>query len=221
VTGDSNRMRLTVLGATGRTGVTLVEAALGRGHGVHALARDATKAAELLPPGGDRLEVVVGDLYTGDGLTAAVAAADAVVDVSGPVEGGPDDLRRVTVRHLLPAMEREQVRRLVFLTGAGVRLPDDRPGVPDRLIRGAMSLLQPRILEDGQEAVAAVMASSLDWTVVRVPRLTDGHRGDPLRSAPHVGGGTGTTLGRGDLAAFLLDEVEKGAWVGKAPVLSW
>jgi hypothetical protein len=57
--------------------------------------------------------------------------------------------------------------------------------------------------------------------VVRVPRLTDGHRGQPLRAAPHVGGGTGTTLGRGDLAVFLLDEVEKGAWVGKAAVVSW
>jgi hypothetical protein len=63
-----------------------------------------------------------------------------------------------------------------------------------------MSLLQPRILEDGQQVVAAVMASSPDWTVVGVPRLTDGHRGDPLRSAPHVGGAPpapSAGLGRG------------------------
>jgi len=53
-------MRITVFGATGRTGRPLVEAALGRGHEAVAFARDATK----LPVdrrGADRLTAFVLD----------------------------------------------------------------------------------------------------------------------------------------------------------------
>lgn len=84
-----------------------------------------------------------------------------------------------------------------------------------------MSLLQREILEDGQAAVAAITASPLRWTVVRAPRLADAAPRGEIRTASHVGGDTGTTLGRGDLARFLLDEVEQDTWVAQAPIVSW
>lgn len=214
-------MRIAVLGATGRTGVPLVGQALERGHIVTVLARDAAKAERLLPAASASLSVVTGDATDGAALERAIEGITVVVDVTGPVEGGPKDLRGQVVRALLPAMQACQVGRLVLLTGAGVRVEGDEPSVADRAIRGAMRLLQPEILADGQAAVAAVTGSSLDWTVVRVPRLTDAAPRGKVRVAVHVGGDTGTTLGRGDLATFLLDEVEKGTWSRHAPVVSW
>lgn len=214
-------MQLTILGATGRTGVPLVAAALERGHSVTCLVRDPAKAERLLPVDDDRVTLQAGDATDAAAVERVVAGADAVIDVTGPVRGGPKRLRSDVVAHLLPAMERHGVDRLVLLTGAGVRVDGDEPGLADRAIRGVMSLLQSEILEDGQEAVAAIAASSLDWTVVRVPRLVDGDRRGRTRTAAHVGGGTGTTLGRDDLAVVLLDEVEQRRWVRRAPVVSW
>ena len=69
-----------------------------------------------------------------------------MVEVTGPVKGGPKDLRGQVIRVLLPAMRAEGVRRLVFLTGAGVRVEGDAPREADRAIRGVMRLLQPEIL---------------------------------------------------------------------------
>lgn len=65
-------MNLAVFGATGRTGVPLVERALARGHEVVAFARDpAALPASLREQ--ERLAVVEGDAYTGDGVSRAVA----------------------------------------------------------------------------------------------------------------------------------------------------
>lgn len=214
-------MEIAVLGGTGRTGVPLVEQALDRGHSVRVLARDPDKAGRLLPTDSEQLLVVAGDATDRAALERALAGVSAVVDVTGPVKGGPKDLRGQVVRVLLPAMRAQGVRRLMFLTGAGVRVEGDAPTVADRAIRGVMRLLQPEILADGQAAVAAVATSDLEWTVVRAPRLTDADSKGSIRSAAHIGGDTGATLGRADLARFLLDEVEQGSWTGKAPVVSW
>lgn len=211
-------MNLAILGATGRTGVEVVRAALARGHTVTVLARDPRKASDLLPA---EAGVVEGDLTDAASISAVVAGADAVLDVSGPVKGSPSDLRRCASRHLVAAMQEHGVKRLVLLTGAGVRVDGDRPKIADRAIRGLMSRLQPEILEDGQAAVATVQAAPLDWTVVRAPRLRDAGRRGEVRVAAHVGGDTGVTLGRADLAEFLLDEVEGGKWSGRSPVVSW
>lgn len=151
-----------VLGATGRTGVPIVDGALGRGHHVRVLVRDGAKARRVLPVGHEHAEVVEGDALEQDALEQVVAGVDAVVDVTGPVEHGPKDLRGRVIRTLLPAMERHGVTRLLFLTGAGVRVDGDRPKIADRASRGAMQLLQPAILVDGQDAVAAVTCSALE-----------------------------------------------------------
>jgi uncharacterized protein YbjT (DUF2867 family) len=214
-------MQLTILGATGRTGVPLVRAALARGHRPTCLVRDPAKAGRLLPVDDDRLSLHRGDATDAAAIDRVLAEAEAVIDVTGPVRGGPKRLREAVVTHLVPAMDRHGLGRLVFLTGAGVRMEGDTPGLADRGIRGVMSLLQADILDDGRAAVAAIVASPLAWTVVRVPRLTGGEARGTVRTADRVGGGTGPTLGRADLARFLLDEVERGAWVRRAPVVSW
>jgi putative NADH-flavin reductase len=214
-------VRLTVLGATGRTGAPLVAAALQRGHTLRCLVRDPAKAERLLPVGHDRLVLEVGDATEASAIERAVAGSSVVVDVTGPVRGGPKRLRTDVVANLLPAMERHRVGRLLFLTGAGVRVDGDAPGIADRAIRSLLARVQGEILQDGQDAVAAIAASPLDWTVVRAPRLMDAEQRGRVRTAANVGGGTGTTLGRDDLAAFLLDEAEQRQWVHRAPVVSW
>ncbi|MFB7401016.1 SDR family oxidoreductase [Streptomyces rubiginosohelvolus] len=72
--------RVLVVGATGRTGRHVVEAAVARGLTPVALVRDEARARRLLPPG---TEIVTGDLTAPDTLTGAVRDIDAVVFVHG------------------------------------------------------------------------------------------------------------------------------------------
>lgn len=210
-------MRIAVLGATGRTGVPLVAEAVRRRHEVAALVRTPGKRA-LLPDG---VDVVEGDATDRGALGRLVADADAVVDVIASDRGGPEDLRRRVVPQLLDAMGEHDVHRLVLLTGAGVRVEEDDPGLLDRIIVGVMRVVAAGVLEDGELATAAVAASDLDWTVVRAPRLTEDDPRGSARAFAGVGRGSSTRIARSDLAGWLLDELEAPAWVGRHPVVTW
>jgi putative NADH-flavin reductase len=209
---------LTVLGATGRTGAEVVRQALGRGHDVRALARSPEKAATVLGEH-ERLRVVEGDLLDAAAVERAVKGAEAVINAAGPVKGAPKDLQQRAIAHVLDAMDAAGVERLVTLTGAGVRHPEDRPKVVDRVFRTLLSVLQGEMLRDSEAYVDAVRRSTTRWTVVRAPRLVDAPAAG-YRVAANVGSGTGTQLSRADLGAFLLDEVERGEWAGRMPVVS-
>ena len=109
-------MRITVFGATGRTGEPLVERAVERGHEVVAFARSPQDVETR-----EGVTVVEGDAYTGEGVSEGVAGADAVVSVLGQTSEGPDDLLTVAGKHILAAMDDHGVDRFVTLVGAGVR----------------------------------------------------------------------------------------------------
>lgn len=70
-------MRILVLGGTGVSGRAVRAEAAGRGHDVRVLARHAP--VDPADPA-DTVEVSPGDVITGEGLDAAMAGVDAVVD---------------------------------------------------------------------------------------------------------------------------------------------
>jgi hypothetical protein len=68
-------------------------------------------------------------------------------------------------------------------------------------------------------AAHAVRASGLEWTLVRIPMLTD----NPAQGQPKVGllgKGAGMRLTRGDLATFMLQQAASRTYVHQAPVVS-
>jgi putative NADH-flavin reductase len=162
-------MRITVFGATGRTGRPLVARALDRGHEVVAFARSAAKVDREDPD----LGVVEGDAYTGEGVAEAVAGADAVVSVLGQTDEGPDDLLTMAGENVLDAMDEAGDDRFVTLVGAGVRKKGESVTLSDRVMGALLKLLARQVLEDARTHVEQVRATDLDWTVVRAPRLTD------------------------------------------------
>lgn len=214
-------MRIAVFGGTGRTGVPVVQQALERGHEVRALARSAAKAAAVLPAGGTALTTVEGDLLDPAAVAEVVAGTDVVVQVAGPGRGSPSDLQQRAIAAVLAGMREHGVRRLVTLTGAGVRIPEDRPKLADTLIVRVMQLAAGKVLADSGASVDAVRTSDRDWTVVRAPRLTEGTARGNWRVAPIVGPDSGTQLARADLATFLLDTAESDAHLHAFPVVSY
>lgn len=214
-------MRLTVFGATGRTGRPLVEQALRRGHEVTAFVRDPTG----LPPelrNDDRVRVVVGDAYTGAGVERAVDGgegppADAVVGVLGQGSGGPDDLLTRAGGHVLDAMDRVGVDRYVTLVGAGVREEGESVSLGGRAMGTLLKLLTRSVLEDARAHVETISGSDTEWTVVRGPRLTDGAHTGEFVHGTDIALGIRATAARANVAAFVLDCVEEGLYVHGMP----
>lgn len=208
-------MNLLVFGANGRTGRQLVRQALEAGHRVTAFVRDPAR----LDVEHEDLRVVTGDARDADAVDAAVRGQEGVLMALGHTAGSGEDVFTMAAWHAIDAMQRHGVRRLVVLTGAGVPAPEDRPRISHRLIRRLLQWTARDLLEDSEAQAALVRDSDLDWTIVRVPRLTDG----PARGRHRVGAvgrGTGPLISRADAAAFMLREVERDAHVGRAPMIS-
>lgn len=208
-------MKLAIFGATGRTGRHLVSQALERGHTVTSLARRPQKLAQVAR----RITVVEGDVQDAAAVAQVVAGADAVLSVLGPTANRPDYQVTRGTEHILAAMEEYGVRRLLLSAGAGVADPNDAPQLFHRVITLLLKLLSRHVYEDMERTVQTVRASNIDWTIVRVPMLTDGPAQGQVKVG-YVGKGPGARLSRADMATFMLDEAQKNQWVGRAPAIS-
>lgn len=208
--------KLVIFGATGRTGIPLVEQALAQGHTVIALARDPNKLAI----DHERLVKIQGDVMVKEDVARAIHAdADAVISVLGPAKNSPDDMMAVAARHIVEAMQTQSVERLIFMTGAGVAMPQDKPKLLNHIIKFALKTLAGSVLAQSEQAVRHIETSGLGWTLVRVPMLTDQPHSGQYRVG-WVGVNTGPRLARADAADFILAQLDSEAYLQKAPVIS-
>ncbi|MEV5978420.1 SDR family oxidoreductase [Streptomyces sp. NPDC052114] len=193
--------RVLVVGATGRTGRHAVEAAAARGLTPVALARDASRARRLLPPG---TEIVTGDLTDPDTLTQAVADVDAVIFVHGSDDDGrPESFERIDyggVAHILGALDGRRPR-IVLLTTIFVTRRD-------------------HYFNDGGHALdwkrrseRLVRLSGAPYTIVRPGWLDAGEGGTRLRIEQGDTGEGG--IGRDVLGALLVEALLDDTAIGR------
>lgn len=208
-------MKLTIFGASGRTGRPLVEQALAAGHTVTVLVRDPAR----LPAGHAGLTVLKGDVLRAEDVERAVAGADVVLSALGQVKESPKDLLTVATSYIVTAMQKHGVRRLISLTGAGVPAPQDRPKLINHLIKLALVTLSGDLLRDAEAHAEIIRGSNLEWVIVRGPMLTEGERTGQYRVG-WVGVNTGARIPRGDVADFMLKQVNSSAYLRQAPMIS-
>ena len=212
---ESTPKTLALFGATGRTGRHLLQQALERGYNVRVLARDPGKLAVQ----SERLVVVRGNLKDAACVEEVITGADAVLSVLGPTSNEPTFEISQGTTTIIKAMKQHGVKRLVISAGAGVGDPGDAPKLFNKLINVALKATARNVYEDMLKTVATVRESELDWTVVRVPRLTDGPPTGQIKTGM-VGKGTGVNLSRADMAAFMLQQVDDFRHLRQAPVIS-
>lgn len=206
---------IALFGATGKTGRRVLDRTLAAGHQVRALVRDP---AGLTVSHG-RLVLVAGDVLDPAAVERTVAGTDVVVSLFGQVKGSPRTLQTDGTRVIVAAMQRAGLTRLVTLSGGGLRAPQDRPKLPDRVIRALLRLLAGHVLADAEGHLEVLRGSGLDWTVVRGPMLTD----DPGKGRYRVGWvgvDASTRISRDDLADFIVTQVDDRSFVGQLPFVS-
>jgi putative NADH-flavin reductase len=192
-------VNLLLLGATGRTGRLVLDQALARGHAVTAIIRRAEIRAE------GRLRTVGGDPLSADVLAPLLAGQDAVISCLGQRSRQDRRLLHDAAAATLEAMARTGAQRLLVVS-QGLLFPDRNP------VLGLLRLMLARYLADSGAMERLVCASSVDWTIVRPPRLRE--RGAPRGYRVQAGARPigAWSMQRVDLAAFLIDEAERGQY---------
>lgn len=206
---------IALYGGTGRTGRRVLDRALAAGMEVRLLARNP--AAVGSPR--DHLTVIGGDVTDQTAVEDTLSGADAVISVFGQVKGSPPTIQTEGTRVIVEGMQRLGIRRIVTLSGGGLRDPHDRPGPADRVILFLLKTFAAQVLADAKGHLQVLRDGDLDWTVVRGPRLTEGPGVGNYRVG-WVGVGTGTQISRDDLADFLLTQLDDRQFLRALPFVS-
>ena len=195
-------MDILIAGATGKTGLRLVNQLKAKGHAPIALVRESSDTGALP----DDVALRRGDLTN---LESGVCdGCDAVIFAAGSGGStGPemtDKVDRDGAKRLIDLAADAGVSRFVMLSSVGADDPD-----PDSELA--------HYLQAKHEADEHLKASGLSYAIVRPVSLTDddgsrdmrfGSEADPKGKAA-----------RGDVAAVLADAVEDDEWTGKALVM--
>ncbi|WP_081668695.1 NAD(P)-dependent oxidoreductase [Sphingomonas phyllosphaerae] len=210
-------MKVSVFGATGKTGVLLVRRLIDAGHTVTVYARNPDK----MPLHDHRLEMVQGRLDEPERIEQAIIGCDAVISVLGPVAGSSGRPITAGMRLIVDAMQRHGVRRLVATSTPSVADPQDRFSLPFTLAVALIRTLQRSAYDDIIGAAAVIQASDLDWTLVRLPMLSDAVV-DQRPAAGYVGmrGLRLFSLSRTALTIFLEGQLADRSWLRQSPLVS-
>ena len=209
-------MKIVIFGASGSTGLRIVEQALEAGHLVTAFVRSPSKM--ILQDA--NLTLFQGDVMDASAVERAIAGQEAVISVLGATHPPVPGMMATAAKNIVLAMKRHGIRRLVSTTGAGVRQPQDRPKLIDYLIGALLHLLARDVVHDSAANVQVIQASDLDWTIVRFPRLMDGPHTGKYRVG-YVGKDSSSQLSRADAAEFVVKELAGKQWLRKLPLVSY
>lgn len=207
-------MKLAILGGTGKTGQHVVQQALDDGHEVVVLARTPSKMSTKHP----KLSIVKGDILNQEAIETTIKDVDVVISVLGPSDNKPEFTVSRGMDFVLGAMKKYDVRRLIISAGAGIRIPEDKPTLADRFFGFLIKVISKNVVADMMQVVDKVKASDRDWTVVRVPMLTD----KPAKGTFKVGyvGDISPQITRADMASFMLRQAEDVTYVRDLPAIS-
>jgi putative NADH-flavin reductase len=199
------KLRLFVLGATGKTGGALVAQALAHGHFVTTFGRSPFQGADKA-----KVTSVSGNPMDEQQLADALPGHDAVLSVLGTRGLGASKVLDESSRATIGAMRKAGVRRLVILSSA---LLDKNIGLIDKIV--GRTILR-HFSSDQRAMEKLVMSSKLDWTVLRPPRMSDSAPAGPATSTlAEPANGAGMKIRKEEVARLMLDTVENGKNMGK------
>jgi uncharacterized protein YbjT (DUF2867 family) len=209
-------MRITIFGATGKTGQLLTQLALEEGHEVVVYARNPAK----LGIKDDWLKIVQGELHNHLAIEEAVKGSQAVISLLGPT--GPSNGLPISkgMQNILRSMKKFGVKRIIATATPSATDPQDSFDLKFKLAVLLVRVLISSAHQDIIRTAEAIRATDLDWTIVRLPLLNS----KPRQGRVYVGymgdGKINFCLSRADLAEFLLAQLEEETLFRQAPVIS-
>ncbi|MDQ2835128.1 MAG: SDR family oxidoreductase [Acidobacteriota bacterium] len=202
-------MKVLVIGAAGRSGEAVVNEALAAGHKVTAFVRSAAQYNKA------NVRIVAGDVLDAAAVDPAVFGQDAVIDaLGGKTPWKVTTMETAAAHNIVGAMRRHGVRRLLKISVVGAGDSVRNAGFFNKHL--LMKTFLRGLLVDKAGMEAEIEASNLDWTLVRPPMLTDHEKTGVARVLSTEGGEKAHKIGRADLAAFMVQQLENSRYVRQA-----
>ncbi|MFF1794078.1 NAD(P)H-binding protein [Kitasatospora sp. NPDC058263] len=199
-------MRTVIAGGHGQIALKLERLLAERGDRPAGLIRRPEQAGDLAAAGAEPLLLDL-ESATAPELARLLAGADAVVFAAGAGPGSGADRKNSVDRDaavlLADAAELAGVRRYLIISSMGADAQAHYPADP---------VFETYLRAKGAADDAVRARTSLDWTVLRPGRLTDGAGTGLVRLAPSVERGA---VDRADVAAVLAELLHEAGTAGQ------
>ncbi len=211
--GEGKSLRLAIFGATGGTGLALTRQALEKGHAVRVLVRNPNRMTLTH----QNMRVVLGNVLDRESVTKTLLGSDAALVCLGQ-RNLLKNTRVVSegTRLIMDVMRSMGLKRLVFESAFGVGESLEQASFWQRAVFATLlrapyadkNIIEPELVKSG-----------LDWTILRPTALTNG----PLTGKVEIAAGLRPKtfrVSREDVAAAMLEAMEKKKWIGKMPSIT-
>jgi putative NADH-flavin reductase len=205
-------MKIAVLAANGRSGKAFVMAAVSLGHTLRAGVHNNSNFKDV-----KGLEVINCNALDLSEVKNLITGQDAVVSFIGHVRGSDPEVQTKAMAILEKAMSDCGIKRLISLTGTGVRFAGDKITLIDRVLNLSIGVIDRKRISDGKNHVKLLENSRLDWTIIRVLKLQNNK---PSRFKLSLNGPAKTIVSRGEVALAALEILENNSFVHQAPIIS-
>jgi len=206
-------MKLTIFGATGKTGKKAVEQALAQGHEVSAFVRDPEK----LDITNEKLTLVKGDVTDAENVDQAIDGIEGVIVALGAsADMQADIVMEEGTINIVSAMKKYGAKRLIVLSSYAMSGSAEgveflkKMGMKDEQIAG----IKP-ILDDKTKQENLVRKSNIEYVIVRPLMLTDEAKTGKYRVGEKLNVGVGDKISRADVADFMIKSLTNDEWLNK------
>lgn len=212
-------MKLTIFGATGLVGGQCLTQCLEAGHDVTLLLRTPGKLSDEL-----RSRV---HLVQGDALDAAVVAralpdgTEGVLFAIGVDKHSPENLCTDVTRHILAAMPRVGVRRLVWVGGGSTLVARDVVTFGARFVEFFASTFMGLRHRDKRQQLELLAANKqVEWIGLRPLQIRKGPKREVYRVGYDRFSGM-SSINAADVAHAMLAMLDDDTWLHEMPIIQY
>lgn len=205
-------MKLAIIGGTGKTGNELLKQGLEAGHHITALVRNPKKVKIQHP----NLKVIQGNVLNITDLEGIFKGKEAVLSALGHKRFfGPSNILSQGTKNILQAMNTSAVSKFICITSMGINDNRFKLGLYYTLF--VIPFIVFFYFRDKAKQERLIMASDLNWTVVRPGQMTNGKKRMQYKQGANLGSYILTKMiSRADVAHFMLSQINSPTYYQKA-----
>lgn len=205
--------KIAILGANGKAGKILVNEALEKGYQVKILTRNSTNTEKI----NENIETIIGDARNFSTIQDLLQGCSAVINAVGQPKNESYIFSTVT-KHILEAMKESKIKRYILISGGSLNVTGDQKGIVNKIGATLFKLFLPKMMQDKYKELQIIQNSEVDWTIVRLPFVIEGNGIGSIKES--LVDMPGIKIQNGDIAPFIIKQINSDRYVGKCPFIS-
>lgn len=205
--------KIAILGANVKAGKILVNEALEKGYQVKILTRNSTNTEKI----NGNIETIIGDARNFSTIQDLLQGCSAVINAVGQPKNESYIFSTVT-KHILEAMKESKIKRYILISGGSLNVTGDQKGIVNKIGATLFKLFLPKMMQDKYKELQIIQNSEVDWTIVRLPFVIEGNGIGSIKES--LVDMPGIKIQNGDIAPFVIKQINSDKYVGKCPFIS-